>query len=79
MKKLYRSTLDRKITGLAGGIGEWLGVDPTIIRIALIASGVFSFGTTLLLYVIGSMFVPKAPFEVIPPPPPGGSSFRYFG
>ncbi|REE78739.1 phage shock protein C (PspC) family protein [Paenibacillus taihuensis] len=77
MKKLFRSTMDRKFTGLAGGIGEWLGVDPTIIRIVLIASGVFSFGTTLLLYVIASVLVPKAPFEVIPPPP--SSSFRYFG
>ncbi|AZN39372.1 PspC domain-containing protein [Paenibacillus albus] len=78
MKKLYRSTLDRKITGLAGGIGDWLGVDATIVRIVLIASGVFSFGTTLLLYVIASILVPKAPFEVIPPPPPNGS-YRYFG
>ncbi|SEO38766.1 PspC domain-containing protein [Paenibacillus sp. OV219] len=77
MKKLYRSTLDRKITGLAGGIGDWLGVDPTIVRLVLIVSGVFSFGTTLLLYIITSLLVPKAQFEVIPPPPSG--SYRYFG
>ncbi|WP_308637606.1 PspC domain-containing protein [Paenibacillus silvisoli] len=67
MKKLYRSTLNRKLTGLAGGIGEWLGIDPTIIRLVLIVTGVFSFGTTLLAYIIVSLIVPKAPFEVLAP------------
>ncbi|RAP74554.1 PspC domain-containing protein [Paenibacillus montanisoli] len=73
MKKLYRSTLNRKLTGLAGGLGEWLGIDPTIIRLVLIVSGVFSFGTTLLAYAIVSLIVPKAPFEVLTP----DSRFHY--
>ncbi|MBP3967261.1 MULTISPECIES: PspC domain-containing protein [Paenibacillus] len=73
MKKLYRSTLNRKLTGLSGGIGDWLGVDPTIIRLVLIVSGVFSLGTTLLVYIIASLLVPKAPFEVLSP----DSHFRF--
>ncbi|MFC4811458.1 PspC domain-containing protein [Paenibacillus sp. GCM10023250] len=75
MKKLYRSTLNRKLTGLAGGIGDWLGVDPTIVRLLFIVSGVFSLGATLLVYVIASVLVPKAPFEVMTPDYP----FRYYG
>lgn len=75
MKKLYRSTMDRKLTGLAGGIGDWLGVDPTIVRLVLLVSGVFSAGTTLLLYFLASVLVPKAPFEVFMPEQP----FRYYG
>ncbi|MBO7745626.1 PspC domain-containing protein [Paenibacillus sp. MWE-103] len=75
MKKLYRSTLNRKLTGLAGGIGDWLGVDPTIVRLLLLVSGVFSFGATLLVYVVASVLVPKAPFEVMTPDHP----FRYYG
>ena len=74
MKKLYRSTLDRKLTGLAGGIGEWLGIDATIVRLVLLISGVFSLGVTLLVYVVASVLVPKAPFEVLSPDP-----FRYYG
>ncbi|BBH22857.1 PspC family transcriptional regulator [Paenibacillus baekrokdamisoli] len=65
MKKLYRSTMDRKLTGLSAGIGEWLGVDTTIVRLVLIASACFSFGTTFLLYILSSMIVPKAPYEVL--------------
>ena len=33
MKKLYRSRKDRKIAGVCGGIGEYLGIDPTILRV----------------------------------------------
>ncbi|NBD24057.1 PspC domain-containing protein [Paenibacillus glycinis] len=74
MKKLYRSTLDRKLTGLAGGIGQWLGVDATIVRLLLLISGVFSLGATLLVYIVASVLVPKAPFEVLSPDP-----LRYYG
>lgn len=75
MKKLYRSTMDRKLTGLAGGIGEWFGIDATIVRLVLLVSGVFSLGTTLLLYFVASIVVPKAPFEVLAP----DQAFRYYG
>ncbi|MBM7568457.1 PspC domain-containing protein [Paenibacillus sacheonensis] len=75
MRKLYRSTMDRKLTGLAGGIGERFGIDPTIIRLILLISGVFSLGTTLLLYIVASVLVPKAPFEVLSP----DQAFRYYG
>ncbi|MFC5652350.1 PspC domain-containing protein [Paenibacillus solisilvae] len=65
MKKLYRSTMDRKITGLSAGVAEWFGIDPTIVRLILIASACFSFGTTFLIYVLASFIVPKAPYEVL--------------
>ncbi|QHW31657.1 PspC domain-containing protein [Paenibacillus rhizovicinus] len=75
MRKLYRSTSDRKLTGLAAGIGQWFGIDATIVRLVLLVSGVFSLGTTLLLYIVASIVVPKAPFEVMMPDQP----FRYYG
>lgn len=33
MKKLYKSSTDRKIAGVCGGIAEYLGVDSTLVRI----------------------------------------------
>lgn len=33
MKRLYRSTTDRWIAGICGGIGEYFRVDPNIIRV----------------------------------------------
>lgn len=61
MKKLFRSTTDSKLTGLCGGIGQWLGIDPTIIRLLVVISAFFSFGAVILAYFIATLFVPKAP------------------
>ncbi|RCW51705.1 PspC domain-containing protein [Paenibacillus prosopidis] len=60
MKKLFRSTTDSKLTGLCGGIGQWLGIDSTIIRLLVIISAFFSFGAVILVYFIATLFVPKA-------------------
>ena len=32
MKRIYRSTTDKKISGVCGGIAEYINTDPTIIR-----------------------------------------------
>ncbi|MEY3127105.1 MAG: hypothetical protein RL273_1276 [Bacteroidota bacterium] len=60
--KLTRSREDAVLSGLLGGIGEYLNVDPTIVRIIVV---VLFFTITPLpivpLYIIGMIFVPKAP------------------
>ena len=33
-KKLYKSNQNKMICGVCGGIGEYFGIDPTIIRLA---------------------------------------------
>jgi len=33
VKKLYRSKKDRMLAGVCGGIGEYFGIDSTLIRI----------------------------------------------
>lgn len=50
MKKLYRSETNRKIAGVCGGIGEYLDVDPTIIRLIAV---VFMFLTAIIPFIIG--------------------------
>lgn len=60
-KKLTRSLIDRKIAGVCGGLGEYLNVDPTIIRIiwamlALIGAG------GLILYLICALVIPEASY-----------------
>ena len=56
--RLHRSTADKKIAGVCGGIAEYLGVDPTIIRLvwALLICG---WGTGLLLYLICAVVLPE--------------------
>ncbi len=57
MKKLYRSTTDRRIGGVCGGLGEYFAVDPTIIRI-IFAILLFS-GVGFLAYIIMWVIVPE--------------------
>lgn len=56
--RIHKSARDRKICGVCGGIAEWLGVDPTIIRIAwaLLALG---WGSGILLYFICAFVLPE--------------------
>ena len=56
--RIHKSSRDRKISGVCGGIAEWLGVDPTIIRIAwaVLACG---WGTGILLYFICAFILPE--------------------
>lgn len=61
MQKLYRSSRDKKITGLCGGLSEYLNVDATLIRILLIVVSAFSAGSIIAVYVIASLVVPKEP------------------
>lgn len=55
-KKLYKSKTDRKICGVCGGIGEYLKVDPTVIRILWL---IFSFtGVGVLIYFAAAIIMP---------------------
>ncbi|MDB4868727.1 MAG: PspC protein [Cohnella sp.] len=62
MRKLYRSSRDRKIFGVCGGLAEYLGVDATLLRILLIIVTVFSAGSVLLVYIIAGFVIPREPY-----------------
>ena len=59
-KKLYLSDTNKLISGVCGGIGEYLGVDPTVIRllwvILSVSSLVLGGG---LLYIIAMFIIPR--------------------
>lgn len=59
MKKLTLSEQDKKIAGVCGGIGEYLNVDSTIVRILWTIATIISFGTGVLAYVICWLVIPK--------------------
>ena len=56
--RIHKSSRDKKISGLCGGIAEWLGVDPTIVRLAwaVLALG---WGTGVLLYFVCALVLPE--------------------
>lgn len=55
---LRRSTTDRKIAGVAGGLARHLNVDPTIVRVVLVVLALFG-GAGLLLYGAAWVLVPE--------------------
>ncbi|MEE0967604.1 MAG: PspC domain-containing protein [Bacilli bacterium] len=61
-KRLYRSNKDVMITGLCGGIAEYFNIDPSIVRIIAVAL-CLGWGSGLLAYIIGSLIVPKNPYQ----------------
>lgn len=57
-KRLYKSQVNRKLCGVCGGIGEYLNLDPTVIRLLWI---LFTFcgGCGLLAYIIAAIVMPE--------------------
>ncbi|MBI3933114.1 MAG: PspC domain-containing protein [Acidobacteria bacterium] len=62
MKRLYRSTDDKKIAGIFGGMGEVYSIDPTLLRLAAVFLGIATGLLPILIaYLVGWIIIPKAP------------------
>jgi phage shock protein PspC (stress-responsive transcriptional regulator) len=59
--RLYRSRTDRPIAGVAGGLAVWLGLDPSLVRVAWVVLAILSGGVFLLVYIVMMVVVPLAP------------------
>ena len=59
-KRLYKSSTDKAIFGVCGGIAEYLGIDSLIIRLVLVLF-TLAFGAGLLFYIIAALLMPKRP------------------
>lgn len=55
--RIYRSSSNRVISGVCGGLGEHLGIDPIIVRIVW-AAAVFFGGVGLLAYILAWVIIP---------------------
>ena len=59
-KKLYRSRRNRIFLGICGGIGEYFGIDPTVVRVLwAVVSLLWGFG--ILLYIACMIIIPRKP------------------
>ncbi|NLN64215.1 MAG: PspC domain-containing protein [Clostridiaceae bacterium] len=59
-KKLYLSDTNKVISGVCGGIGEYVGIDPTVVRLIWV---ILSFITAIiggcLLYIAAMFIIPR--------------------
>jgi len=68
-KKLYRSSTDKKIAGVCGGLGEYFGVDSTVIRVIFVILALPGGLPGIILYVILWFVMPESPVEQKPDMP----------
>ena len=58
-KKLYRSWKNRMIAGVCGGIADYFGVDPTLVRLGWV---IFScVGAGVIAYIVCAVVIPNEP------------------
>jgi len=57
-KRLFRSKSNRIIAGVCGGVGEYFGIDPTVVRLLWV---LFTFlgGSGILAYIICWIVIPE--------------------
>jgi phage shock protein PspC (stress-responsive transcriptional regulator) len=60
-KPLTRSASNRMIAGVCAGLGEYLGIDPTIVRLLTVLAFFTGFGGIAIVYLIMAIVVPEQP------------------
>lgn len=68
---LRRSTTDRVLGGVCGGLGRYLGVDPVVVRFAFVILAVAG-GGGILLYLVAWLIIPEETEEEPVGPPAEG-------
>lgn len=61
-KRLYRSRKNKILAGVCGGIGDYLNIDPVIVRLIWVAT-FFAGGAGLLLYIVAMIIIPVQPSQ----------------
>lgn len=59
MARLSRSSHDKMLLGVCGGLAQRFGIDSTLIRVIFVIATVVGFGSPILLYFILAFIMPK--------------------
>ena len=59
-KRLYKSNDNKMIDGVCGGIAEYFGIDPTVVRLAWVLFCTLG-GSGIFAYIIAAIIIPRAP------------------
>lgn len=60
-KKLYRSRNDRMVSGVCGGLAEYVSLDPTLVRVGVVLLAIASQGAIVIAYFVMAIVVPEEP------------------
>lgn len=57
-KRLYKSSTNKVLCGVCGGIGEYFNIDPTLVRLAWIVFCALG-GSGIVAYIIATIVIPQ--------------------
>ena len=64
-KRLYRSTKNRMLAGVCGGIAEYANIDPTIVRLIAVVGFFATASVFFWAYLILWIVIPENPTTII--------------
>ena len=59
-KRLTKSQTNRQLTGVCGGLADYLGLDANLIRVLLVVGTVFSGGVLIIGYLAAALLIPES-------------------
>ena len=59
-KRLYKSNQNKMLDGVCGGIAEYFGIDPTVVRLIWALFSLMG-GCGILAYIIAAIIIPRNP------------------
>lgn len=59
-RRLYKSNVNTMLCGVCGGLAEYFGIDPTLVRLAWVLFCALG-GSGILAYIIAAIIIPRSP------------------
>ena len=59
-KRIYKSNENKMVDGVCGGIAEYFGIDPTMVRLAWVLFCAMG-GSGFVAYIVAAIIIPRAP------------------
>ena len=60
MARLTKSTTDKMLFGVCGGLAEYFNMDVTLVRILFVAAAILGFGSPILIYLVMALVMPTS-------------------
>ena len=58
-KRLVRTTDERWLGGVCGGLARYLGIDPNLVRLLVVIATILGFGSLIIAYVVAWILMPQ--------------------
>ncbi len=63
-KRLYRAQNNRMVGGVCAGLGDYIGIDPTVIRLLFVLGTFLGVGSLVIVYLVMLLLIPEEPLEI---------------